>query len=85
MTDTKITSENHKVLSGSALKLIALFTMIIDHTASILLSNFQFATTPILRIGPFAWSLFKICRIIGRCAFPLYAFFADRRLYSHPE
>ena len=66
--------EKYKILSGSALKMIALFTMILDHTASVLLSQYAFATAPLIQFGSHGWSLFRICRIIGRCAFPLYCF-----------
>lgn len=63
--------EKQAVLSGSLLKLIAVATMLIDHTAAALLSEnpvflFQIAGRPI--------TLYLIMRLIGRIAFPVYAF-----------
>ncbi len=61
-------------LSGSALKMIAVITMLIDHSAFILLSLYPPALTPLFHIGQTGYSLYRICRDIGRIAFPIYCF-----------
>lgn len=63
-----------KVLDGSMLKLIAVITMLIDHAALILISDTEFATTPLLNLGGKQITLYFILRKIGRLAFPLFCF-----------
>jgi hypothetical protein len=60
-----------RILSGSALKLLAVIFMIIDHIAVAFLSK-----NPILlfTVGSKAFTLYHIMRYIGRLAFPLFAF-----------
>ena len=60
MAETQIIPERWKVLSGSALKCIALITMIVDHTAYVLLTK--------------GTHLYTVMRAIGRLAFPIYCF-----------
>ena len=63
--------EKAKVLSGSALKTIALVCMIIDHVAHYLKSYFSmvlFTTSS----GP--KTLYWLMRCVGRLAFPIYCF-----------
>ncbi len=60
-----------RILDGSMLKLIALLTMLIDHTASVLLYD---NTETILAFGRFSFDLYTIFRYIGRISFPIYAF-----------
>ena len=72
----------YKILSGSALKTIALIAMIIDHTASIVLSNMAFATDPIITISSHKITLYLILRLIGRIAFPIYCFLITEG-YAH--
>ena len=55
----------HKILPQEALKLIACVTMFIDH--------FAHAIVPELPV-PYMVELYYVCRIIGRIAFPIYAF-----------
>ena len=63
-----------QILSGSALKLIAVVTMLIDHTAAILLSMYPPALNPLFYIGETGYSPYRICRDIGRIAFPIFCF-----------
>lgn len=63
-----------QVLSGSALKMIAIVTMLIDHTAAVLLSIYPPALTPLFYLGGNGYSAYRICRDIGRIAFPIFCF-----------
>ena len=63
-----------QVLSGSGLKLIAIITMLIDHTAAVLLSIYPPAMTPLFYIGDRGYSAYRLCRDIGRIAFPIFCF-----------
>lgn len=63
-----------QVLSGSILKIIAVITMLIDHSACILLSLYPPALSPVFHIGGYSYSLYRVCRDIGRIAFPIYCF-----------
>ncbi|MBQ6042340.1 MAG: TraX protein [Oscillospiraceae bacterium] len=66
--------EKYRVLSGSALKMIALITMIIDHIGAVLLSQQGSALLPLFDGAPESLTLYQIFRTIGRIAFPLYCF-----------
>ncbi len=63
-----------RCLSGSVLKMIAILTMLLDHTAFYILSEFPFCTASFLTLLGKSISLYSICRIIGRVAFPLFCF-----------
>ena len=60
-----------KVLDASALKLIAVAVMILDHTASILLDDTRII---LFSIGTRVFDLYDVMRIIGRISFPIFAF-----------
>lgn len=78
-----------RIFSGSVLKLIAMITMLIDHTAVILLSDREWATTSFEVVG-ISLSVYSILRRIGRLAFPIFCFLIvegfihtkDRRKYG---
>ncbi|MDO4805110.1 MAG: TraX family protein [Lachnospiraceae bacterium] len=68
--------EKFQVMNGSTLKVIACVTMLIDHAAVCLLLNMilrmtsplhQYSTQNLI-------TLYKVCRAIGRAAFPIYCF-----------
>ena len=59
-----------KILSGSALKVIAVVTMLIDHIASHLLRNGYV----LINAAGFRLTLYSAMRIIDRISFPLFAF-----------
>ncbi|MDO5447738.1 MAG: TraX family protein [Prevotellaceae bacterium] len=62
-------------LSGSWIKIIALVSMFVDHYAHILLSDCKEAFAPLFSIGNTDVTLYFIMRtVIGRLAFPLFAF-----------
>ncbi len=83
MTDYQV-PEKYRVLSGSALKLIALITMIIDHIGAFLLVVWEPAVKPIFAAAPAWLTLYAICRTIGRAAFPIYCFLvAEGARYTH--
>lgn len=60
-----------KKLDGSALKLMAVVTMLIDHTASVLLRN---NTTVLFTLAGHSLDLYTLLRWIGRISFPIFAF-----------
>lgn len=66
--------EKMRILSGSALKMIAIITMLIDHTAFVLLSRYEPATQTLFTMHGKGYSLYRICRDIGRVAFPIFCF-----------
>ncbi|MDO4339621.1 MAG: TraX family protein [Eubacteriales bacterium] len=73
-TPASFLPERFRVLSGSALKMIAIITMLIDHTAVVLLSQYAPACRTIFFIGDKGFSFYRICRDIGRVAFPIFCF-----------
>lgn len=68
-----LTENKFKILSGSALKLIAMITMVIDHTAVMLYPVLDGLLVPFSVLGR-TISLYWIMRKIGRLAFPLFCF-----------
>lgn len=74
-------------LSGSALKLIAVITMLIDHIASALLRS---QPRVLFTLSGYTLTLYELMRRIGRLAFPIYCFLLvegyrhshDRRKYG---
>ena len=72
---TKKTGEkNYKVLSGSAIKLLAVVFMLIDHTGLYILSCFESTTRELFSFAGQSVSWYFIFRKIGRLSFPLFAF-----------
>lgn len=69
--ESVIIPEKYKILSGSALKVIALFTMIVDHVGLHLLRN---SGIVLLHTGWGNLTLYALMRKVGRLAFPIYCF-----------
>lgn len=65
----------YKILSGSWLKIIAMVSMVADHYAMLFLTRDAQAHIPYFTIGNYAIDDYFILRnIIGRMAFPIFAF-----------
>lgn len=71
MTKLELIPSKYHFLSGSVLKLLAVVSMLIDHTASVLL---QKSPIVLLTIGRRSLKLYTAMRLIGRLAFPIFAF-----------
>ena len=65
---------NCKILTGSGLKMIAVTTMAIDHTALFLLRYQEALNEPLLVYHHTALTWYFLLRCVGRLAFPLFAF-----------
>lgn len=66
--------ERHRIsFSNSGLKLIAVITMLIDHTGLVILRYWPSALEPVSLFG-FSTTLYQISRAIGRIAFPIFCF-----------
>ncbi len=66
----RILPEQFHILSGSALKVLAVATMLIDHVGTLL------ETRPVPLFTAFGWqiTLYFLMRFVGRLAFPIFAF-----------
>ena len=73
-----------QVLSGSALKLIAITQMLIDHTGLMILYNYPATTATLFSFGGVDYSWYRIFRDIGRAAFPIFCFLlVEGFLHTH--
>ncbi|MCD7868487.1 MAG: conjugal transfer protein TraX [Clostridiales bacterium] len=76
--------EKCRILSGSALKMIAMITMLLDHIGSILLSRYSPALQTLFVMGETNISVYRIFRDVGRMAFPLFGFLlVEGFLHTH--
>ena len=81
---TSFIPEKYRILSGSALKVLAMIIMLIDHTASFLLRDYEPATTPWFQLGDNTYSLYRVMRDVGRAAFPIFCFLlVEGFLHTH--
>ena len=82
MTNMQMSSHSsaagQRGLSGCTLKMIAVFTMFIDHTAATILERMLVqmpAGGPVTQQNIAVWQgLYLLMRLIGRMAFPIYCF-----------
>lgn len=66
--------ERYRVLSGSVLKLLAIVSMLVDHTAKRILVHYPTCTQTLFSIGTAKVSWVVLCESFGRLAFPIFAF-----------
>ena len=66
--------EKYRILSGSALKMIAIITMLIDHIGAVILSMYPPAQKVLFTLLGREYSVYLIFRDIGRVAFPIFCF-----------
>lgn len=65
--------EKIRVINGSWLKIIAVVCMLIDHIGYLILPHFDLCSESIALLG-MEFTIIKICRLIGRLSFPIFAF-----------
>ena len=77
--------KQYQVLSGSTLKLIAVITMLIDHTTLWIMTLYPLAGEPLFHLeGPLTY--YWLGRSIGRIAFPIYCFLiAEGSRHTHDK
>ncbi|MDO4798632.1 MAG: TraX family protein [Coriobacteriales bacterium] len=64
----------YRVLSGSALKVLALFAMLVDHTTKRILVAYPAFTRPLYTLGQTQVSWAVLFESFGRIAFPIFCF-----------
>ena len=79
-TSTSFIPEKYRILSGSALKVLAMAIMLIDHTASFLLRYYPPVTRAWFQIGSTSYSLYRVMRDVG-LRFPSSVFFSLRAFF----
>ena len=74
----------YQKLSGSALKILAVFTMLIDHIGATILVVIPNVNRLTENEQALVNTLYTVCRSIGRTAFPLFCFLlVEGVLYTH--
>lgn len=84
MEPNSLAPDKYRVLSGSALKVLALVSMFVDHTAKRVLYAFPQFNETLYYCGntPVSWMV--LCESFGRIAFPLFAFLlVEGFVYTH--
>ena len=67
-------TKNFKILSGSMLKLIAVISMLIDHTAHALRTVLPFMKISLFSFRGTNYTIYYLMRLCGRLAFPIFCF-----------
>ena len=76
--------EPYRILSGSALKLLAIISMLVDHTTKRILVNYPEFVRPLYTFNnkPVSWAL--LFESFGRLAFPIFCFLLEEGfVYTH--
>ncbi|MBO7675500.1 MAG: hypothetical protein J6S63_10900 [Atopobiaceae bacterium] len=90
MEPPSLAPDRYRVLSGSALKVIAVVSMLVDHTAKRILAHYPWFVRPLYRFGQTDVSWYVLSESFGRIAFPIFCFLLvegfvhthDRRRYG---
>lgn len=80
METKKFNIEKFKILSGSALKIIAVISMLIDHIG-VALTYEEFANVSFISMFGKDISIYFILRSVGRLAFPVFCFLISEGFY----
>ena len=90
MEPPSLAPDRYRVLTGSALKVIAVVCMFVDHVAKYYLAFQSWFVAPLFHVGSTEVSWYVLCESLGRIAFPLFCFLLvegfvhthDRRAYG---
>lgn len=90
MQPPSLVPDRYRVLSGSALKVLAVISMLVDHTAKRILAHYPWFVEPLYRLGSTDVSWYVLAESFGRLAFPIFCFLLvegfvytrDRRRYG---
>ena len=90
MEPPSLAPDRYRVLSGSALKVIAVVCMFVDHVAKYYLAFQPWFVASLFHLGSIEVSWYVLCESLGRIAFPLFCFLLvegfvhthDRRAYG---
>ena len=74
---TEITSSRWKILSGSWLKVLAVTIMLIDHLDAFVWYRLPAFREVLFPIGHREITLYILLRMLGRLAFPIFAFLSE--------
>ena len=74
MQPPSLVPDRYRVLSGSALKVLAVISMLADHTAKRILAHYPWFVEPLYRLGSTDVSWYVLAESFGRLAFPIFCF-----------
>ena len=74
MQPPSLAPDRYRVLSGSALKVIAVAAMLVDHVAKFILAHYPWFTATRFFLGSKEISAYVLCESFGRIAFPIFCF-----------
>ena len=74
MQPPSLAPDRYRVLSGSALKVLAIISMLVDHTAKRILVHYPQFVEPLFSIGSTEVTWYVLCESFGRIAFPNFCF-----------